>query len=133
MMKLITRDSDYALRAVCFIAKGKDKTVAVTELVKKLKIPRPFLRKILQKLNLAGVLHSHKGTGGGFSLAKDPGKIYLTDLMKIFQGEFRMNECFLKKADCPNTRICPLRKKIMKIEDYVVRELRSISIASLLK
>ncbi|MBU2258562.1 MAG: Rrf2 family transcriptional regulator, partial [Candidatus Omnitrophica bacterium] len=65
-MKLITRDTDYALRALCFIAKNKDKVTPAPELVAKLKIPRPFLRKILQSLDKNGLLKSYKGKGGGF-------------------------------------------------------------------
>lgn len=131
-MKLITRDTDYALRAVCFIADTGKRIVSVSEMVRKLKIPRPFLRKLLQTLNKNGILSSYKGQGGGFSLAKPANKIFLVDLIEIFQGVFKLNECFLKKARCPNVGICPLKKKIDKIERYVIKELQSITIASLL-
>ncbi len=131
-MKLITRDTDYALRAVCFIAKSKNKKVCVAELVKELKIPRSFLRKILQVLNRERILVSYKGVGGGFILAKQPKDIYLTDLMEIFQGKLSLNECTLRKMKCPNTAGCPLRKKIKNIEKYVARELSAITLASFL-
>ena len=132
-MKLITRDTDYALRALCFIAKHKRQIVSVRELVKKLKIPKPFLRKILQVLNKKNILKSYKGQGGGFSLAATPHKIFLVDLIEIFQGPLRLNECFFKKTACPNTKTCILRKKINNIERYVIRELKYITLASLLR
>ncbi len=131
-MKLITRDTDYALRALCFIAKRKDKIVSAAQLVKELKIPRPFLRKILQILNKKNILKSYKGQGGGFSLAVTPNKILLVDLIEVFQGPLRLNECFFKKMACPNTKTCALRKKINTIERYVIKELKSITLASLL-
>ena len=68
-MKLLTRNTDYGIRALCFIAKAKDKIVPVPELVKALRIPKPFLRKILQLLTKNGFVKSYKGMGGGFSLA----------------------------------------------------------------
>ena len=129
-MKLITRDTDYALRAICFIAKNKNKKVCASELVEELKIPRPFLRKILQVLNKEKILISYKGTGGGFVLGKGIKDIYLTDLMEIFQGRLTLNECMLKKMKCPNTNNCPLRKKIKNIEKYVIQELSEINLAS---
>lgn len=132
-MKLITRDTDYALRAACFIAKAEGRVVAVTELVQKLKIPRPFLRKILQMLSRKGILSSLKGPAGGFILAKPAGKVLLVDLIRIFQGPLRLNECFFRKMKCPNTSSCPLKKKIDRIEKYVINELQSITMASLLK
>ncbi len=132
-MKLITRDTDYALRAICFIAKEKEKIVSVAKLVNELKIPRPFLRKLLQILNKKWILRSYKGQGGGFLLAKPAGKIFLLDLIKIFQGPFSINECLFRKVRCPNIKSCALRKKIDGIQMYVMGELKAITIASLLR
>jgi len=132
-MKLITRDTDYALRALCFIAGHKAEIVSAGRLVKKSKIPRPFLRKILQRLNRAGILKSYKGQGGGFILVTPAHKIFLLDLIKIFQGPLKLNECFFKKKTCPNTKTCKLRKKISNIEKYVVSQLKNFTIADLLK
>lgn len=131
-MKLITRDTDYALRSLCFIARKKGRMVSARELVGELKIPRPFLRKILQVLGKNKVLKSHKGKDGGFLLAVPAGKILLLELIRIFQGPLRLNECFFKKEVCPNTRSCRLKKKIDRIEKYVLRELKSINLAYLL-
>jgi len=127
-MKLITRDTDYAIRALMYIAGSKEKIVSVSELVKGLKVPRPFLRKNLQVLDRKGILKSYRGKGGGFRLALAPGRIFILDLIRIFQGPFRLNECFLKKHVCPNTKTCALKKKIDQIEKYVIRELESINL-----
>jgi len=132
-MKLITRDTDYALRALCFIAKCKEKRVSVVQLVKELKIPKPFLRKILQILNKKDILKSYKGQGGGFSLARPANKVLLLDLIEVFQGPLKLNECIFKKMVCPNTKRCVLKKKIDNIERYVISQLGSITIASLLR
>jgi len=131
-MKLITRDTDYAVRALCFIAGVPEKIVAVPELVKNLKIPRPFLRKILQKLHKSGVLKAYKGKGGGFQLARAPQKIMLVDLINIFQGPFRLNECIFKKKICPGRSACVLKSKIDNIEQQVIRELSNIALSSLM-
>jgi Rrf2 family protein len=132
-MKLITRDTDYALRAVCSIAKKKDSIVSVSSLVKELRVPQPFLRKTLQLLNREGILRSHKGKGGGFLLNRPKEKIFLLDLIKIFQGPFSLNQCYLKKLICPNIKVCPLRKRLERIEGFVLRELRKVRISDLIK
>lgn len=131
-MKLITRDTDYAVRALCFMARSQDEVVSVSRLVKALKIPKPFLRKLLQVLNKKKILASSKGAGGGFTLARPADRIFVVDLMKIFQGTFQLNECFFKRARCRDVHTCPLRKKIMRLEGLVKGELESITIASLL-
>ena len=132
-MKLITRNTDYAIRALCYIAKRKKKIVSATDLVKTLKIPRPFLRKILQKLNKEGLLTSYKGMGGGFMLAASAAGILVTDVMKIFQGPIKINEHIFKKGICPHIRTCALKKRLNAIEKSVVLKLEAITIASLVK
>lgn len=129
-MKLITRNTDYALRAICYIAK-QDKVVTVTELVRVLGVPRQFMRKILQQLSKKQILESYKGQGGGFKLKFLPEKIFIIQIMRIFQGPVGLNGCFLKKDICPNKGKCVLRKKIRVIENNALRQLRQISIASL--
>jgi len=132
-MKLLSRNTDYAVRALCYIANEKKRMVSVTELVTALKIPRPFLRKILQTLNKKEILESHKGVGGGFKLAKRASNVSLARLIEAFQGPFTLNECYFKKEVCPNKPSCPLKNKIDAIERAVFKELSNITIGSIMK
>ncbi|MFA4854734.1 MAG: Rrf2 family transcriptional regulator [Candidatus Omnitrophota bacterium] len=129
-MKLITRNTDYALRALCYMSKHEG-LVTVGQLVKKLGVPRPFMRKILQQLNKKRILESYKGQAGGFKLKTSPGKIHIVEIMRIFQGKVELSGCFLKKEICPNKGKCVLRKKIRSIEEGMLEQLREITIASL--
>ena len=131
-MKLITRNTDYAIRALSYIAEQGEKIVSADQMVKCLDMPRPFLRRILQILNKEGLLNSSKGKGGGFALAVSPEKITITDLMKIFQGTLKLNECTFKKKVCPNVKDCLLKKKIDEIEKEVMERLKAITLESLL-
>ncbi len=132
-MKLITRDTDYAVNALYYMAEDRERVYTVTELTEKLNIPRAFLRKILQILNKKGLVKSFKGKGGGFKLNVDPGKIFLLEIMEIFQGKFTLNECILSKSACPGRRSCALKKKIDKVEEYVESELKAINLGSLMQ
>lgn len=132
-MKLITRDTDYAVRALCYIAKKKDQVVSVSDLVARLNIPKPFLRKLLQILNTKGLLASYKGKGGGFVLADNPKSITLLDIVEIFQGPVCFNKHTLRNSRCPHIKSCGLKKKLDHIEVDIVARLKSINIASLIK
>ena len=131
-MKLITRDTDYSIRALIYIARNKDRIVSVTELVKELDTPRPFLRKILQLLSTSGVLKSYKGKNGGFELARKPEKICLLDLMEIFQGKFKLSECLFKKKICPNQISCKLRAQLDSLGELVENKIKEITLTTLL-
>lgn len=132
-MKLITRNTDYAVNALYFMALDRDKIYTVSELAKKTSIPGAFLRKILQVLNKKGIVRSFKGKGGGFKLALLPDKIFLLEIMEIFQGRFKLNECILNKKICPNKENCRLKIKIDEIENYIQSKLESITLGSLLE
>lgn len=131
-MKLVTRDTDYAVRALCFIARRRDRIVSVNELVDCLNVPKPFIRKILQILNKEKLLKSYRGKGGGFMLAGDYKKITLLKLIEIFQGPVRVCDHSFKKKLCHEIKKCPLKRKLDGIEDHVKDELSDITIASLL-
>ncbi len=133
-MKLITRDTDYAIRVLCLIAKyRKDDRVTVEDLIEDLRMPRPFLRKIMQILSQHGVLKSFRGVGGGFLLGRPLEEIRLIDIVRIFQGEFNLNQCLFRKKLCPSRGTCALREKLESIQAYVKRELESVTVASLCK
>lgn len=131
-MKLINRDTDYAVKALMHIAKNSER-ISVSELATKLDIPKPFLRKILQILNKENILNSHKGKGGGFKLAKPSKDIYLKDLIKIFQGPIKLKDCIFNQKICPDIKTCPLREKIRDIEKYVLSEIESVTLATLIE
>ncbi|MBI5144455.1 MAG: Rrf2 family transcriptional regulator [Candidatus Omnitrophica bacterium] len=132
-MKLITRDIDYAIRALCHIANSEKEIVSVTELVKGLEIPRPFLRKILQVLHRSAILKSYRGKNGGFLLALSPVNILLTDIIEAFRGPMKLSDCLFKNRICPDVKSCMLKNKIDSIERGVISGLKSITIQSLLK
>lgn len=129
-MKLITRNTDYVVRALVYMA-GKKGIVTISELVKELNLPRPFMRKLMQELNKKGFVKSYKGINGGFRLARAAGNMFFVDVIEAFQGPFKLNECFFKKRACPNRNTCPLKKRIDSIERHVENELKSITIGSL--
>lgn len=131
-MNLLTRKTDYAVKTLLTIARSK-RTLSAQELTEKLSMPRAFLRGILQELAAAGILNSSRGVSGGFSLCIPAERITLASVMKIFQDKVSFNECIFKKKICPDRSSCPLRKEILSIESSVIKRLKSITLASLMK
>jgi DNA-binding IscR family transcriptional regulator len=64
-MKFVTRDTDYALRALICMAKLNAGIATVDDIAAKEKLPKVFLRRILQKLAEKKILASYKGSSGG--------------------------------------------------------------------
>lgn len=128
---LINRSTDYAVRALKYLAEKSVETSAA-ELTRKLKIPWPFMRKIMQQLGKKGLVRSRKGPGGGFVLVKTPEKILLTELIELFQGPVCLNQCVFKKKICPHKHSCFLSKKIGEIEAYAHMVLSKITLKEIM-
>lgn len=135
-MKFITRDTDYALRALLFMAKlsmGEDKRIiTVDEIADGEGLPERFLRRILQRLAKNKILSSYKGQDGGFSFLKGPAEIGFVDILEIFQGGIDFTNCQLRGKECLDIDDCPLRRKLRDVNEVVADKLKEITIASLL-
>ena len=129
--RLITRDTDYAVRAIGYFAASGKNVISAAELSENLELPRAFSRKILQLLRKARLVKSHRGRGGGFSLLKPPEEILLFDLIEVFQGKPELCKCFFRKSVCPDAGACVLKRKMDEIEKYVISELKSVTLAHL--
>src|ERR1019366_7496689 len=64
------------------------------------RVPKSFLAKIFQSLARSGFVHSHRGAGGGFSLAKPPVEINLLQIFQCVEGEFALQKCVTVEPEC---------------------------------
>lgn len=131
-MKLLTKQTDYAIRAVLGLARQGDGFVSSRDIAREEEIPLQFLRRILQMLIKAGIVESREGAAGGVSLGAHPTDIRIADLIRLFQGDIQLAECMFRKRICSNRKTCVLRKRIKRIENMVTREFENLTIADLL-
>jgi Rrf2 family protein len=131
-MKLLTKQTDYAIRAVLHLARRHDAFVASRTIATSEDIPLQFLRRILRALTEVGLVESKEGVTGGARLKADPGKIKIADLIRLFQGDIQLAECMFRKQLCSNRGTCVLRRRIKEIENVVTREFEGLTIGDLL-
>lgn len=82
-------------------------------------LPRPFVRKILSILAQAGLVIGSRGPGGGCTLARDPRKIKLYDVYKLFEREDESDNCPFGGGRCGVGEPCPLHAKLVAVQDAV--------------
>lgn len=131
-MKIINREIGYSIRTLCYMFAEKDDLVTAGHLAKYFNISRPFLRKILQKLNHAGILDSYKGKKGGFKIALPADRVFLIDLINIFQGPIQLSGCYNRNKECPLMKNCPIQKELEKLGRKLVNDLSKISLKSII-
>jgi len=132
-MKLITKNTDYATRALIYLARAGERYVPSREISEKEGIPLNFLRRIIRELAREKLVETREGKAGGARLVVPGNKIELTRLIEIFQGKVSLLECIFRRKICPNRARCVLRARIKKIEDLVLGELAGITVGGLVK
>lgn len=128
---LITRETDYALRCVLYLARTVDKVASVGEISENMDIPKSFLAKILQRLVREGIVESSRGARGGFWLVKNPEHITILEVMTAMQGVTPINTCAIDKRRCRLSAKCSVHPIWREIRSEVERRLATQTIAGL--
>ena len=133
-MLRLSQAGDYAIRGVLHLASHEPGAILlVREVAEARSIPRAFLAKIFQTLARAGVLRSHQGSGGGFSLARPAEDTVLLEVVEAIEGKILLHECILANAceRCTDEESCTIGKVWRQAQDSMLEVLRNATIASM--
>jgi len=129
----ITRQADYAVRAVLYLSrKGNTQRSATSTVAQEQHIPPSFLAKIISQLSIAGLLHTSRGARGGVTLAREPRDITLLEVIEAIDGPIQLNECAGENGSCTYDSECPLRPIWCDAQDDLVKRLRGTTFDQLL-
>jgi len=105
----ISRRTDYGVRVILDLAQLPQNEIASTqEIAGRQTIPAPFLAKIISQLSMSGLVDTHRGAGGGVSLALPPAEISLLQVVEALDGPVRLNRCLIQPGSCPRDEFCPV-------------------------
>lgn len=126
----ITRQADYALRAMLYLARlGSNERAPTSDIAHKQHIPPSFLAKIISQLSIAGLIQTSRGAHGGVSMARSPEKISLLEVVEAIDGPIALNECTGNMASCSFGDDCPLRPIWCETQVELVNKLKSTNFA----
>ncbi|KAA0275849.1 MAG: Rrf2 family transcriptional regulator [Anaerolineales bacterium] len=128
----ITRQADYAVRAVLHLARNGETRTATSVIAEEQKIPPSFLAKIISQLSIAGLLHTSRGARGGVTLARDPREITLLEVIEAIDGPIQLNECVGETGVCTFDANCPLRPVWCEAQEELVGRLKGTNFADML-
>ncbi len=97
----VTKAGEYAVIGLLYLARQPaGRTVMIDEISDAERIPKSFLAKIFQSLVKAGFIQSHRGAGGGFSLARAPREINLLQIFRAVDSAFALQKCVSIEPEC---------------------------------
>jgi len=136
---MLSKKAKYAIKALIALAEhGREDPMRIADLAREQQIPPKFLELILLELRNQGFLRSRKGKGGGYLLARDPGTIYLGQVVRMFDGPLAPVPCasqtaYVPCSDCRNEAVCGVHLAMKEVRDATARILDGTSLQQLVE
>ncbi len=133
-MDVLRRNTDYGLRMMAALAEhfNDDQLISARQLASEGHFSYQLGCKLLQKLHRAELVKSGMGPKGGFTLNRDPSKITLMEIVKVLQGEIRLNRCLIGGDGCEFESDCEINTKLSCLQLYINGYLNGITLAEVM-
>lgn len=128
----VSRVTDYGIVLLAHLAGRRDgSTQNAREVAENTRLPAPMVSKILKSLAREGLLVSHRGSKGGYSLARRPEEIPVPEIIAALEGPIALTECAVTPGTCRQETNCDVREPWQRINQVVRNALANITLADL--
>lgn len=114
--------TEYGLRALMELAaRWGEGPIPAREIAESWDIPPRFLEHQLAALHKAGIVSSHRGAGGGCTLARAPDEIRISEVIEVLEGPIAAMFCLdpHEEITCPQSHHCGLQVLWVRVENAV--------------
>ncbi len=130
---MISKTSEYALRAVLYIAReGDGGSVRANEVSEALDVPANYLSKTLHVLAREGLLYSERGPRGGFRLVKPADEVTLADVIELLDPAMLQKTCLLGMPECSDESSCALHERWKRVREPLVAFFRETTLGEVM-
>lgn len=126
----MTRQTDYGIVLMTCMASLPERPVhTARDLSREAHLSLPMVSKILKVLARKGLLISHRGVKGGYSLAHRPEEINVNQIITAIEGPIAMTTCSYDTPGlCGQEPLCPVRSNWQQINRAVRAALECITL-----
>ena len=133
----ISAQEEYGLRCLLQLAKadGEGESLTLSQIARLEGISVANAGKLLWLLSKAGLVQSHRGTRGGYHLARPASEIRLNQVISVLDGKPSDSHCksYAGVMDsCVHTGDCGIRPVIVELHQIVDKALSEITLSQLL-
>lgn len=129
---MLSSTSDYALRAILFLARYEGTARRADEIAQATGAPRNYMAKTLNALAKAGIVTSARGPLGGFTLASSPASLTIAQVIDCFDEPRPQRRCLLGAAPCDPANPCRAHGRWTAIKEARRTALSNTTVADLL-
>jgi len=103
------------------------------EISKRQEISEKYLDQVMSPLRAKGYVYTHKGSQGGYCLARPPEEITLYQIIQVVEGSLAPVSCLDNPQTCPRVDICVTRDVWARLKERIIEELQSVTLADLVR
>jgi len=129
-----TRAEEYGIRGIIYLATQEPgHVVTLSEIATEQCVPEKFLAKIFQNLTKKGLVQSHRGVQGGFTMGKSPDQITMKDVVEAIQGPYHLSRCLDGQEKCERYDECSVREILEEAEEKLLQVFGKYKIGEMAK
>jgi len=133
-MVRLSKKVEYGLIALRHMAaRSPHDIVTAKELADQYRIPYDLLAKVLQRLGKAGLVNSHQGVRGGYTLARDPGQIQISTIILAIEGSApAIAQCLVDGPNkCEVFDACTIKSPLTKVQANIEHAFESMTLSEI--
>lgn len=130
-MLRVSKLTDYGVVVMTFLARESDRLHAASEIAGQIHVAAPTVSKILKALTRTGLVLSHRGVKGGYSLARAAADISVVEIIDALEGPVGLTECGSNPGVCSQEASCSIRANWQHINGAVRGALAGVSLAQM--
>ncbi len=132
MLKL-NRMTDYAIVVLGQMSRDPGVVRTASALSQATLIPTPTVAKILKTLASSGLVTSHRGAAGGYSLDRGPEAVSVVEIIQALEGPIALTACVDGAVDpCEVVSACPMSGNWNRVNEAIRGALEGVSLADML-
>ena len=141
---MFSTKAEYGVRVMAHLARrGGDEPIPLGAIADTEGLPLAYLEHLVQRLRKAGLVDSHRGAHGGYTLARDAAEITMAEVVRALEGDIAPIECISADADgllvCSrehsheNGEPCPTKFLWTRVQGSIVRTLNEMTLDDLVQ
>lgn len=134
-MKISTKGR-YGLRAFIDLARySEEGPVSISSIAQRQNLSERYLEQLMAKLKKAGLVKSLRGSGGGYTLARDASEVSVGDVLRALEGNMELVACaaFHDAEPCDLQQTCVTKYVWKKINMSILNTIDEIKIDTLVE
>jgi len=131
-MLRVSKLTDYATVILTHIAQQSDELHAASDITNETGVALPTVSKVLKLLAKNNILVSHRGSKGGYTLAKKPSETNVAEIIIAIEGPISMTECSTSDGACEQESSCGIKGNWNLINRAVYTAIEAVSLADMI-